>query len=424
LFAEIIEQADLDADFSEVQGDVDKLSFVFAQVLGELRAESAELVLQINYAHELSSGVLDQLMKLIENLRNQGGFHAVLWMDLDSAMAFENRIAPLNIEFSTIEVLRFTAAEINDYLKFVFESNDQDFVFDKETVKKIIVGSGGEAERIDQLALQALESNPKFSGGKKESYLLLKSMVAVAVTAIVIIILLPDEETDTDNSIASESMDEPDRVIIPINRPEPEEEPVVIVPPVVEELPVQNAIAEIPEPVTEVIEGESEVVENIPESVELVEVTDAVSVDISDIPPVSESVVEDVDLPESEPAPEPLVEVVDAEPAPPAPVEDYLTAYDRQLDVLLSHADNEAFIQLLGTYDEGVAIGFIDDNEIDDSFYYIRTDLNGRDWFVVLYGSFVSERAAINALPSLPENLQEGGPWVRNMRNIRSTIVD
>jgi predicted nuclease with TOPRIM domain len=48
-----------------------------------------------------------------------------------------------------------------------------------------------------------------------------------------------------------------------------------------------------------------------------------------------------------------------------------------------------------------------------DRFAWFRTTRNGRDWFVLLYGSYANFDAALNAQEALPGTLQRSGPYVR-----------
>lgn len=53
---------------------------------------------------------------------------------------------------------------------------------------------------------------------------------------------------------------------------------------------------------------------------------------------------------------------------------------------------------------------------------YFHTLLNGKDWYVAVYGQYPSAGAAENAIPKLPEALQANNPWPRSYGNMQAAI--
>ena len=55
-------------------------------------------------------------------------------------------------------------------------------------------------------------------------------------------------------------------------------------------------------------------------------------------------------------------------------------------------------------------------------FYYYRTQLRGRPWFIVVAGPYSDKNAAQAALSKLPEPVRKQQPWARSIANVQADI--
>jgi DamX protein len=83
-------------------------------------------------------------------------------------------------------------------------------------------------------------------------------------------------------------------------------------------------------------------------------------------------------------------------------------------------ADNFT-LQLLGASKEAGIQEFIEQNKLDNAYYY-RTSHNGKDWFILVHGEYSSRDEAQSAIRELPLDLQELKPWARNYASVQKII--
>lgn len=88
----------------------------------------------------------------------------------------------------------------------------------------------------------------------------------------------------------------------------------------------------------------------------------------------------------------------------------------------LSQSPTRYTLQLLGTYNQGTVRDFIRDQGSIDAFGYFKSKHNGRDWFVVVYGSYRNRSEAIAAAENLPRDIRDLNPWARSARGIQDDI--
>jgi len=79
-------------------------------------------------------------------------------------------------------------------------------------------------------------------------------------------------------------------------------------------------------------------------------------------------------------------------------------------------------LQLLGVSNEDQLIGFINKYGLNDKVGYFKTRLNGKEWWVLIYGEYKSMNDAKSATETLPEYLKHPSPWVRTYKSIQQTI--
>ncbi|MBD5772493.1 SPOR domain-containing protein [Marinomonas colpomeniae] len=88
----------------------------------------------------------------------------------------------------------------------------------------------------------------------------------------------------------------------------------------------------------------------------------------------------------------------------------------------LSQNPNRYTLQLLGTHNLGTVKEFIRDQGSVDAFGYFKSKHNGKDWFVVVYGSYRNRSEAIAAAESLPTDIRALNPWARSASGIQGDI--
>jgi DamX protein len=72
-------------------------------------------------------------------------------------------------------------------------------------------------------------------------------------------------------------------------------------------------------------------------------------------------------------------------------------------------------IQLIGVSNRETLLSFARKHGLEGDLAYIRTELDGHDWYVLLYGMFDGLREAKEAFQALPESLQLQRPWIRTV---------
>jgi len=131
--------------------------------------------------------------------------------------------------------------------------------------------------------------------------------------------------------------------------------------------------------------------------------------------------------PESEPdmnnaqTPPPDASVmVDEAPIPPAQT---VSPFFRSQSWVMKQAPSYYSAQVLGSYHEATALGFIENaGSARDKLFYLKTSYKGRLWYVVLYGQFSSKKEAREAIVSAPKGIRKEKPWLRSFQGILKTF--
>jgi len=53
----------------------------------------------------------------------------------------------------------------------------------------------------------------------------------------------------------------------------------------------------------------------------------------------------------------------------------------------------------------------------------VHTRSRGKDWYLVVYRTYPSLKAARQAIEQLPKHLKKYGPWVRNVSSLQALAV-
>ncbi|MDQ2993919.1 MAG: AAA family ATPase [Pseudomonadota bacterium] len=78
-------------------------------------------------------------------------------------------------------------------------------------------------------------------------------------------------------------------------------------------------------------------------------------------------------------------------------------------------------VQLMGARDPDGLQMLINKHNLKQASYY-RTQLKGKDWYVLVYGQFNSAAAATAAMAALPKEIQNTQPWIRPLASVHAAI--
>ncbi len=79
-------------------------------------------------------------------------------------------------------------------------------------------------------------------------------------------------------------------------------------------------------------------------------------------------------------------------------------------------------LQLIGLSNKQALDAFISRNKLSGNVGYYQSHLQGKEWYVLLYGEFTSPQEAKVALQQLPQAVRDQKPWVRTMANVQASI--
>jgi DamX protein len=91
---------------------------------------------------------------------------------------------------------------------------------------------------------------------------------------------------------------------------------------------------------------------------------------------------------------------------------------------LLSQKASAYTVQIIGVSSEKTLLDFVKRNPLlkPDELAYYESTFNGKPWFQLLYGIYPSRQAARAAADKLPENIQQAGPWIRQISSVQEVI--
>ncbi len=87
---------------------------------------------------------------------------------------------------------------------------------------------------------------------------------------------------------------------------------------------------------------------------------------------------------------------------------------------LLARQPGDWTVQLMGSHDAQAIRSFREQYSLSMRRY--RKLRNGKDWYVLVYGSYPSRDAAVAGVAALPEPLQRLQPWIRSMADVQAEI--
>ncbi len=95
----------------------------------------------------------------------------------------------------------------------------------------------------------------------------------------------------------------------------------------------------------------------------------------------------------------------------------------RGSDWILEQDAKSFTVQLTSWADKQRAIRYIRDNRLQNDAAYVHTRSRGKDWYLVVYRTYPSLKAARQAIEQLPEHLKKYSPWVRNVSSLQALAV-
>ncbi len=95
----------------------------------------------------------------------------------------------------------------------------------------------------------------------------------------------------------------------------------------------------------------------------------------------------------------------------------------RGSDWILEQDAKSFTVQLTSWADRQRAIRYIRDNRLQQDAAYVHTRSRGKDWYLVVYRTYPTLKAARRAIEQLPKHLKKYGPWVRNVSSLQALAV-
>jgi hypothetical protein len=91
-------------------------------------------------------------------------------------------------------------------------------------------------------------------------------------------------------------------------------------------------------------------------------------------------------------------------------------------DWIHSQQDGSYSLQVISTSTKQAVFDFCKEHNICGESAYYQSQIKGKTYFRLLYGSYRNHKAAQQALATLPAKLQQLNPWPRNFKQIKSEI--
>jgi DamX protein len=91
---------------------------------------------------------------------------------------------------------------------------------------------------------------------------------------------------------------------------------------------------------------------------------------------------------------------------------------------LLSQKASAYTVQIIGVSNEKTLLDFVKRNPLvkPNELAYYESTFKGKPWFQLLYGIYPSRQEAQAAADKLPENIQQAGPWIRQVASVQEVI--
>ncbi len=135
----------------------------------------------------------------------------------------------------------------------------------------------------------------------------------------------------------------------------------------------------------------------------------------------------------AEPAPKAIAVVTGTAPAAIAPTESVTTETPPATNPqephreawLLEQPGKLYSLQLLGSRDQQSILTFIQEFQLDASASaYYKGHYRGGTWYVLMYGIYPNQQAAVDASATLPAGVRKDKPWARSLSSVHKAIKE
>ncbi len=89
---------------------------------------------------------------------------------------------------------------------------------------------------------------------------------------------------------------------------------------------------------------------------------------------------------------------------------------------ILSAPNNHYTLQLISSGSKGSVQQVINHNKLQNKAKVYHTQKNGKDFYVLIYGTFPTQEAANAAIARLPKGIKELKPWAKSYSSIKASI--
>ena len=89
---------------------------------------------------------------------------------------------------------------------------------------------------------------------------------------------------------------------------------------------------------------------------------------------------------------------------------------------ILARQPEHFSMQLLGSRRRELTLQYVRRHNLTSNVAIYRTEHEGGDWYVLLYGDYKTRAAAINASKVLPSAIRNNKPWIRRFDDIQSSL--
>jgi len=79
-------------------------------------------------------------------------------------------------------------------------------------------------------------------------------------------------------------------------------------------------------------------------------------------------------------------------------------------------------LQVLGVSTKLEMTRFVSEKHLQNDTFYFHTQLHGKPWYILIYGKYKTQQAALAAIKDLPKALQAYKPWPRSYSGIQQSL--
>jgi DamX protein len=409
-------------------------------------------VVVLDNAQLLDDQSISVLTSLLSNFPQQNRLHLALFGEPQLMHRLE-RLSPENLLINDFHLQPFGLLETVDYLNFRMEMADYlgPEIFTEPMVEPWWRQTHGQLSVLHELAQERLLESVTPPSSSSKRPLPVVHIIAISMLIAVVgvaFLYMGDDKTQTpaNSSLANSTA-------LPTAAPQPETtQPASVAPAGVDnknaelsstDTPVQPLLQTLPQPLQP-----NQQMQPITEPVQTVESAASTTVISEDMP--KEEVVPLAQLPTSQPKstqalPEPMpiaqAKPVEVAPQPAAPPEvkvikpepDIVKPTVKSVSTaaigagaqernILSWRPSEYTIQLLGVSSEKAARDFVAAQANKKDLLVFKSKRQGKDWFVVITGRYISSAQARQAIARLPDVQRDAGPWPRDVKTIQNEI--